>query len=549
MGCATGAAQAAIDTFGAGCSSYGGLSAAAELPMVPSGPDSSHPTIIEGQDEPNGCRPNLMPELYAIGGPYRIIDFHGYGASSWSDTANLGTSHVKIACLNIDDHAQCTYSSDLTGGPTKCGTINPIDSAWGKQGIQGYYVTDADFDNLWIHGMGGTGMYTGPTNGWTMTNSVISGNSAGNIDFTGPGPTNEGTISLSNSIISLSGILEPYPSSVSLTSGVAFGTQIGTVAANGMSTFPYDVPNSSSLDAWSDGTDGIGFGHTGGTFIANKVWVYANTQDGLDTLYFDQQSALVEESQIYSWGNSGNQLKGSGTFYLWNNIAVGNCDYLSTELGANYHGPTCRAGGSPMVLVSTKGTQSYVAFNTVSGPPLANSNSPVNIACRSIAEGAWADCSTSDSPLANITFKNNIIYQSYSVTPYYWDGTGTVGTCTHPYCAPTVVDDHNDYWNTPTSNCPWVTYVTSGAITSTNYLCQTDPLLVNGTISSFNANLASSSPVIGAGTAYMGITTDYNGVTRPSPPSMGALEYGSGPSGSYTTIQGTGSIQGTAVIQ
>ena len=51
------------------------------------------------------------------------------------------------------------------------------------------------------------------------------------------------------------------------------------------------------------------------------------------------------------------------------------------------------------------------------------------------------------------------------------------------------------------------------------------PLLVGeSNIDAINPSLTSTSPAIGAGVSITGITTDYNGVTRPNPPSIGAQE-------------------------
>jgi hypothetical protein len=44
-------------------------------------------------------------------------------------------------------------------------------------------------------------------------------------------------------------------------------------------------------------------------------------------------------------------------------------------------------------------------------------------------------------------------------------------------------------------------------------------------IDAINPSLESNSPAIGAGIAIGGLTTDYNGSTRPNPPALGALEY------------------------
>lgn len=68
---------------------------------------------------------------------------------------------------------------------------------------------------------------------------------------------------------------------------------------------------------------------------------------------------------------------------------------------------------------------------------------------------------------------------------------------------------------------------------SNNVTCN-DPKLVNepaqpwpgseGALDNFNFTPSSSSPLIGAGIFVPGLTTDYNGTTRPNPPSIGGVE-------------------------
>jgi hypothetical protein len=84
--------------------------------------------------------------------------------------------------------------------------------------------------------------------------------------------------------------------------------------------------------------------------------------------------------------------------------------------------------------------------------------------------------------------------------------------------------------------------IRNGDTCGRNVICS-DPLLKNepakkwpgseaalDVFNAFNAGnsfeLTASSPAKGAGTALSGLTTDYYGVSRPSPPAIGALEYG-----------------------
>ncbi|HEX3969665.1 MAG TPA: choice-of-anchor Q domain-containing protein [Edaphobacter sp.] len=58
----------------------------------------------------------------------------------------------------------------------------------------------------------------------------------------------------------------------------------------------------------------------------------------------------------------------------------------------------------------------------------------------------------------------------------------------------------------------------------TNAVCADPLLLGESNIDAINPNLTPTSPAIGAGTPISGITTDFNSVTRPNPPTIGAQE-------------------------
>jgi outer membrane usher protein FimD/PapC len=67
------------------------------------------------------------------------------------------------------------------------------------------------------------------------------------------------------------------------------------------------------------------------------------------------------------------------------------------------------------------------------------------------------------------------------------------------------------------------------SFSETNAVCL-DPQLTDETWHLYgygNMTPVSGSRVIGAGTTISGVTTDYTGATRPSPPSMGSLQLGS----------------------
>ena len=97
---------------------------------------------------------------------------------------------------------------------------------------------------------------------------------------------------------------------------------------------------------------------------------------------------------------------------------------------------------------------------------------------------------------------------------------------------PGSVDGNNATYNAKV-NCPENKYDETEAI------CE-DPQLTDETWHVYGyGNMApiSGSRVIGMGTAISGVTVDYAGNTRPDPPSIGALEYGSSLSKTQITIE------------
>jgi hypothetical protein len=72
-----------------------------------------------------------------------------------------------------------------------------------------------------------------------------------------------------------------------------------------------------------------------------------------------------------------------------------------------------------------------------------------------------------------------------------------------------------------------ITTESVSGVASTGNMAGTDPLLTSPTNRDYH--LTSGSPAVNTGVAVSGDTTDYNGVTRAAPPSVGAYEWGSTP--------------------
>jgi hypothetical protein len=60
---------------------------------------------------------------------------------------------------------------------------------------------------------------------------------------------------------------------------------------------------------------------------------------------------------------------------------------------------------------------------------------------------------------------------------------------------------------------------------SPKFINQPTVFLPEVLLDNFNFNLATGSPAIGTGVVVSGVTNDYSGTIRPSPPSIGAYEF------------------------
>jgi hypothetical protein len=115
---------------------------------------------------------------------------------------------------------------------------------------------------------------------------------------------------------------------------------------------------------------------------------------------------------------------------------------------------------------------------------------------------------------------NNIVYQpAYAGTArqnVYICGGSPIGT----------ISGSNNLWHSeraPRSTAPATSY---GTIANPRFVSATD------------YHLQSDSPAIGAGTAFGGLTRDFDGMLRPKPPAIGAYEYSKGTSTAPPSLVG-----------
>jgi hypothetical protein len=230
-------------------------------------------------------------------------------------------------------------------------------------------------------------------------------------------------------------------------------------------------------------------------------------------------------TRTLAYGNEGQQIKvGDGApATVQNNLIVGNCGALGQVIPGrplltdDDLGDLCRAGNTAIVLDTTPGTPSVFQNNTVYTEG---------------SIGLEVEYATSDfGPTNVLLYNNNVFYGFYNSwadanpSPLYSAG-GVDGVGGSQHAIPAVLTNPGASWTNNVTigqksnwKCP--------AAGESNAIC-TDPGLVDETFSLFGyGNMApksGSSAVVGGGVAIPSITLDYTGVTRPTPPSIGAYE-------------------------
>ena len=126
-----------------------------------------------------------------------------------------------------------------------------------------------------------------------------------------------------------------------------------------------------------------------------------------------------------------------------------------------------------------------------------------------------------------MTFRNNII-RAYADTTTHGAYNGGIGPAGLTYSGPrlgSVQQDHN-VWFGPMRNLP--APAAAEVFADPMFVNEPPVFLDQTTLDHFAATLTPNSPGRGAGVAVTGLLVDLTGTTYATPPSMGALEYGSG---------------------
>ncbi len=435
---------------------------------VPSGPDTLHPTRILGAGWDAGCP--APPQLWGTERANLVLNL-------------TGSSHVRIACLEITDHSGCVEDHSDSG--LACRRDTAPYGPWARVGLYAEDSADVSLADLNIHGLASRGVLAGRLTDWTVDRVRVAGNGAAgwDSDLVGDGSAsaNQGTLTFRRWLVEWNGCGETYPG----------GQPTGCWGQ--------------SAGGYGDGV-GIG-GLTAGHWVIEDSAILHNTSDGLDMLYVRMPGSQIEIRRTRVEGNAGNQVKTTGPVQIENSILVGNCRYFQGKPFTYAWNDDCRAAGDALVLVLRPGDQATVAHSTITGEGtcLVISGCALNQACNG-----------SES----VRLRNSI-FQGRSPAPaeqtcfaWYNDESGDT-LPSNPFQTEYSLINGARFGNV-TPNC-------SGS----GNLCDTAPGLANIAIDAFNARLLPSSPAIDKASSGFSLADDFDRLARPygTAPDMGAYEF------------------------
>ena len=451
------------------------------LAAVPSG-TAAQPTQILGAGYDSGC--SAPPELWGSEHAAQVVSL-------------VGSSNVKVACLEITDHSACIESHLGGNSPYACNRSSPPYGPWASRGIYAKDSSNVILQDLNIHGLANRGILAGRLSNWTLTNVKLIANGWSGWDGDlgeSSGSSDSGTMLFRGLEVGFNGCAERYPDT---TIYACWGQQEGGYG------------------------DGFGETNTSGNWVFQNAYFHHNTQDGLDLLYADT-TATISVQQTQAEGNAGNQIKLAGSPTVQNSVIVGNCSYFTgvdnmsgdNSGGSNTAGDICRAMGNALVLSVQPSLKALVQYNTITGEGdclvlAINGDSTSRVALNNnvlIGKPDWMKADQSPQPQSCM---------------FYWDS----GPSTWP-----VSYSGNFVWQVKDNACP------------AGNTC-VDPLITDATMATFNPQPQATSPLINAANLSSGtLPTDLLGQPRPTLGGydVGAIEYQGSSSGGSGGSSGSG---------
>jgi Putative Ig domain len=461
-------------------------------PPIPAGTASQHTRIL-GQNYA-AC---VVPTPTTTGNTSQL--FGGFGLY---ETLNLkGAQYLDVECLELTSHVNCIEFGYPTAPVSLPGCNRNPGASLSDYVDYGLTTSNTSHDillqDLWIHGMSNSGI-RGPIGGTvsaTRVNIGYNGDAGWSMDDGYSTQNVNGVLNLNYVTIEWNGCTQQYPI-------------VNAIPA---------------LYCFDDATGGYGDGF--GTqspavlqFTCNHCVGRYNTQDAFDVGHVS--NSAVSWTDSFAYGNEGGMFKSgnNSSYTLINDVVIGNCYRMTQPFpGAPssynlYLGDACRAAGD----------QNSFGFDSTQTPlPSATIEFSTFIGYgATFIDTQYAGVETS-CPGCSFLFRDNIVL-GYSETSYNDGQAPGMWNSISP-----TTQDHNLFYGL--RNCPAV----SGDISSN---CQLDagfvgepasPLSAESQMDNYNFALAPGSSAIGAGVSIVGVTTDYDGNARATPPSVGALEEGS----------------------
>jgi Putative Ig domain len=478
-------------------------------PPIPAG-TAAQPTRILGGCAYGTYSCTPINNKYPYGPTNETQLFGGFGLT-WAFNLE-GTSYVTIEGIELTTHNGACTSGGAPSYPRGCSSSVPYDDFAANGFLFNTTSANIVLQDVYIHGFNSSGLY-GPIGGQVSLTRVFSGFNAfagwnfddgsGTPDATGAG------IMASYVTMMFNGCYEQYPITATYPAQVCYDTNSGGFG-----------------DSWSG--QGVGTESVLTAFTCDHCVDDYNTKDGfigphiaIPNLTITNSVAIGNMGANWKWGGE-DSVPSTVTFQ--NNLTVSNCtrmDAPMTGVPSTYNmylTGFCRAGGNGAAVVIPIGSTWNIQNNTF-------------ITAQQIAW--YVACVAGDNTCPSTINSTNNVFLGYRDpnNPY----GNNVPTLYYLSAGIVLNASHNDEFGMQDGSCP---STTNGMICSDPQLLNepAQPWVSESALDVFNPFVAgnsfypsSSSPVLSGGVQIPGLTTDYYGVTRPTPPSLGAVVYAPAP--------------------
>ena len=573
-------------------SGYPSGSGSGAMPPVPSGTSGAHTRILGANYAACSTTRTENGAPYQIADPTKTTQIFG-GWNAWEVVTLAGSKFVDVDCMEITDHSSCvSYGAFL---PTQCnGGSFPLDDFAGTGINVNYLTSDITLQDLNIHGFPASGVGGEIGGAFTLTRMRAAFNGFAGWNFDANGTANYPTsgITASYAIMEWNGcneqypIVDTYPATYCYdTLGGGFGD--GFSGQNSSMAYfhgdhmlmdhnvkdPFFGPHTEINDVLL--TDSLAYANMGQTWkwnsgingtakftnnlTVNDCYRMSKPITGAPSTFNTYLSAYCRSDGVAL----AVVLPINGSFEMDNDTFVSGspattidftCWYVITAgtLGAGgtgYQvGDVLYAGGSgAQFTVTSIGGGGVITGLSLTAQGQTTQPAPYTDTYVGGGHGTGATinittttagaCNGGPRIIRNMAFfgMTDPLNPNWSGSPpglfCYSSCNGTAGTFSE---ADWTVRSNNLYWGFKVNSA--LCTGTAEQCASPNFISQPATTVTDETqFDNFNFYPSDTSPLIVAGVTVSGITTDYFGVTRPSPPTIGAVE----PAGTPTTVSPT----------